>query len=147
MRYVRALASGLWRHAPFSPKREWERTLVMALEEGTWGVNRHPVNVFPGLVVGFDEPDDAEFFLRLQRGDIPAPNPGTFVIFDNDNDAQFFVTQRLAEFVTREEVEEAMRRMQEDGDDGVGQREPETEITPPKVKTPKTKKSNTKVRA
>jgi hypothetical protein len=100
MKYVTPLASGLWRHAPFHPSREWERLLVLALEHGTWGVNRAAVKVFPGMIVAFDEAIDAEFFLRSERGLAPIvtdPNAGQVFAFADDEIARYFVSQGLAE--------------------------------------------------
>ena len=122
MKYVRALADGAWLevpipiyrpadaqvdpHAPEPPKLV--RTLVMAREVGRWKVNRpdEGVEVFPGLVVSFNDINDAQFFLgfvpqRASRLNVVA---GQIVTFHNDEDAQHFIAQGLAERVSKSEA-------------------------------------------
>ena len=112
MLYVKAVAAGVWRHAPFNPPRDWERTLVVANEAGKWCVNRLPVDVFPGVIVGFDEPDEANFFLASGRGLVATPDPaqGHTYAFENDHDAHYFVRQGLGVFVSEEDVKAEYER-------------------------------------
>jgi hypothetical protein len=101
MKFVKPIVVGIWRNAPFNPAREWERTLVMALEHGMWGVNHQPAAVFPGCIVAFDEPIDAEFFVSQSRGAAPIavdPTMGQLFGIADDETARFFVRQGLAEF-------------------------------------------------
>ena len=122
MMYVRALADGQWvevpipiyrpegtevdKHAPEPPKLV--RTLVKALVQGRWKVNdpHEGVEVFPGLVVSFNDIGDAQFFLgwsppRASRVDVVT---GQIVLFHNDEDAEHFIAQGLAERVSRSEA-------------------------------------------
>lgn len=138
MKFLRARTTGTWRNVPFNPARDWEKTLVMALEYGRWAVNRVPIEVSPGLVVSFHEPSDAEFFTTPrqvdvqngqpvieQRGAVPAPELGQIIAVHDDEDALYFVRQGLAEIVSEAEIEELRRQIHESAqqdevpDDGV----------------------------
>lgn len=151
MKYVRALVSGLWRQAPFNPPRDWERTLVMALEHGRWAVNRRPVDVFPGLVVAFDEDHDAQFFLQSERAGVPAPEParGDVLAFVDDDIALYFQSIGYGEVMTDEEVQDEVRRRQDatayEAHPGIMQDEPDViDKTPPQNAAAKPRKKKGK---
>jgi hypothetical protein len=128
MRYVRPLRGGLWPTAAFNLPREWERTLVMALESGVWAVNRGSVAVEPGVVVSFDESSDADFFLSSGRGTVPVSNMygPPFFIFDDENDAFHFVREGWGEFIIDDEAQALVANSQT-------KQEPTMLTTKPKV--------------
>jgi hypothetical protein len=123
MHYVRALVDDQWREVPIHIERPVEpdplapeppklvRTVVMALEDGVWRVNsnEYGVVVFPGLVVSFNDVDDANFFLaspaRAQRLQV---TPGQIVQFHDERDAEHFIALGQAERVHRREAQRAL---------------------------------------
>jgi hypothetical protein len=121
MQYVRALVNDQWRevpvkvappaepdpHAPEPPKLV--RTLVRCEEVGKWCVNNAEfgVDVSPGLVLGFNRAEDAEFFLlsEKKRASRVQVSKGDIVTFWNDEDAQHFIDIGQAEKVGRRVAE------------------------------------------
>jgi hypothetical protein len=108
--YVRALVEADWHeipvpvarpvdpdpHAPEPPKLV--RTVVLALEDGLWGVNGVPVNVFPALAVSFNSSADANhFFGYADRACRLHVVPGQLVQFYDERDADHFVAIGQAE--------------------------------------------------
>ena len=104
---VRARTSDAWHSAPKQPigKRVVEKTLVKALEHGTWAVDGEPVSVFPGFVVSFREPADARFFLdRPERAERVQVDAGELVAFHEEADGMHFVKLGDAEPVSEDEA-------------------------------------------
>jgi hypothetical protein len=70
------------------------RTIVEVRESGLWKIN-HPhygVAVHPGLVVSFDNVNDANFFLASPSRAVRLQvRPGQIVQFDDEADAQHFI--------------------------------------------------------
>jgi hypothetical protein len=64
MLFVRVLEAGVWGRAPIHANADFEKTLVMAHVVSLWSVNHRPVEVFPGLIVSFLEPEAAQFCAR-----------------------------------------------------------------------------------
>ena len=123
MYYVRALTEADWVEVPIKIARPAEhdphapelpklvRTLVMALEDGCWKINdpHEGVNVSPGLVVSFNDSNDAAFFLG--QPDLASRvhvEPGQVVAFLNDEDAEHFIAIGVAERATRQDGRKAL---------------------------------------
>jgi len=117
---VRAKAAGIWGKCPQNPPRDWEKTLVRVarVQEAneTWAVNHRPVKVFPGLILGFLEKENADFFLQTRRAEQNIVETGMELIFESNDDARHFVTHGMAEALTPpmtyEEVMEMFAKMQ-----------------------------------
>jgi hypothetical protein len=121
MMIVRAKAAGLWKTVPFTPVRDWEKTMVrVAHVEGqqeTWSVNYRPVKVFPGLVLSFNEKEGADHFLgkpnqlEPKRAELVIVETGHELIFQEDDDARYFVNQGIAEALTAPMTYEDVMRL------------------------------------
>jgi hypothetical protein len=72
---------------------------------GVWSVNRRGVEVFPGLILSFLEPEDAQFFKSSDVGSMPFVAAGEIVAFECDDDALHYVNQGLAERLSEEEAQ------------------------------------------
>jgi hypothetical protein len=123
MQHVRALVDADWLeipikierpadadpHAPEPPKLV--RTLVEVRENGVWKLN-HPhygVVVHPGLVVSFDDVNDANHFLASpDRAVRLHVSPGQVVQFHDEADADHFIALGQAERVNRKEAQKAL---------------------------------------
>jgi hypothetical protein len=105
MQFVRVLESGVWRTAPIGPNADSEKTLVQARVVGLWNVNHKPVDVVPGLILSFLEPEDAQFFKTSDVGSMPFVEAGEIVAFDNDEDAMHYVNQGQAERLSEQEAQ------------------------------------------
>jgi hypothetical protein len=123
MQYVRSLSEGDWLEVPINVERPAEpdphapeppklvRTVVMALENGRWKVNdsENGVDVFPGLVVSFNQLIDANFLLGFEsRASRVHVVPGQIVVFHNDEDADHFISLGQAERVNRKEAQKIL---------------------------------------
>jgi hypothetical protein len=90
-------------------------------QHGVWAVNRQGIRVPPGIVVGFDEPSDADFFLNSGRGRVPVANilgPPFFIFHD---DAFHFVREGSGEFLSEDDAQVLVANSQE--------KEPKTMLT------------------
>jgi hypothetical protein len=105
MLFVRVLEAGVWRTAPIGPDCEYEKTLVVSRVVGLWSVNRRSVEVFPGLILSFLEPEDAQFFRNSDVAALPFVEKGEIVAFECDDDAVHYVSQGLAEPLSQEEAQ------------------------------------------
>lgn len=114
MFFVRAKEDAVW--------RTQLRQLVRCLVEARWAIDGQSVEVEPGLVVGFSEERDAEYFLtvhgrkEMPRCEIVHVVPGMIVAFHDETDAQYFVERNLGESVTEAEVI-AMMQAAHNGED------------------------------
>ena len=102
MLFVRVLEAGVWGRAPIHANADFEKTLVMARVASLWSVNHRPVEVFPGLIVSFLEPEAAQFFKGAGAGALPFVEKGELVAFACDDDANYYVSQGLAERLSEE---------------------------------------------
>lgn len=107
MRFVKAMASGLWR----SVGANMERTLVVAMEKGTWTIDNRAVGVVPYLAVSFTDPQDASYFLETGRAGFLTAEPGQVVAFADPADADFFVEHGLAVWLSEDESDDAHREL------------------------------------
>jgi hypothetical protein len=123
MQHVRALVEADWLEVPIKIERPTEpdphapeppklvRTVVEVRENGVWKLN-HPhfgVVVHPGLVVSFDDINDANFFLASPTRAVRLHvSPGQVVLFESDEDAQHFIAIGQAEKVSRREGQRAV---------------------------------------
>lgn len=111
--WVRALESATW--------RTQSRWLVRVTIENRaiWQVDRRPVEVEYGLVLGFDAEDDADYFLNVHKAaryeaprcELVTVEPGMFVCFHKGSDALEFVRAQKAEFISEEDVMAEARRV------------------------------------
>jgi hypothetical protein len=122
MMYVRSLVEDQWSQVPVRIERPAEpdpqapeppklvRTLLKALEKGRWKVNEpHAgVDVFPGLVVSFNDIRDVEFFLLSphKRASRVCVTAGDIVVFHNPADAEHFIALGQAELISEEEAKQ-----------------------------------------
>ncbi len=105
MLIVRALEAGFWPHVPAGPDGEYKRTLAVAGVSARWCVNGKGVDVFPGLVLGFEEASAAQFFKASEKAWLPIVEVGSILAFHDNSDAMYFVKQGMAELLTQEEAQ------------------------------------------
>ncbi len=105
MLIVRALEAGFWPHVPTGPNGEYKRTLAVAGVSARWCVNGKGVDVFPGLVLGFEEASAAQFFKASEKAWLPIVEVGSILAFHDDTDALYFVNQGQAELVSQQEAQ------------------------------------------
>lgn len=112
MFFVRAKEDAVW--------RTQLRQLVRCLVEAKWAIDGQSVEVEPGLVVGFNNEDDAAYFLNVHlenRRETPRCEPvhvvpGMIVAFHGEADAHYFVERGLGESVSHAEVIALMQAAQ-----------------------------------
>ena len=105
MLIVRALEAGFWPHVPTGPDGEYKRTLAVAGVRGRWCVNGVGVDVWPGLVLGFEDATSAQFFKASEKAWLPIVEVGSILAFHADSDALYFVNQGQAEIVSQQEAQ------------------------------------------
>jgi hypothetical protein len=115
MLVIKSLVDDMWGSVPYGSADEpQQRTLVQSLEHGLWCVNSIGVPVFPGLVVGFIQANDARFFTdRSHRATRPYVETGTILAFDEDDDARYFVGLGVAEELLRNDAQTFLARARE----------------------------------
>lgn len=91
-----------------APSRFFVRVLV---ERAIWQVDRQPVEVVQGLVIGFNDIDQANYFLTAHDPRFEAPRcervtvvPGMHVVFYEASDALLFTHAGKAEVSSEEEA-------------------------------------------
>jgi len=109
--------SGARGHAPY---RYFVRVLV---PRAIWQVDRKPVDVVQGLVIGFNDEDQAEYFLKAHDPRFEEPRcekvtvvPGMHVVFYEAADALLFVGAGKAEMSSEEEAVRAYTARLEAGE-------------------------------
>jgi hypothetical protein len=124
--WVRATEDAVWHTRPskphptqpgeYMPTRFFVRSLV---EKVVWAVNREPVSMVRGLVVGFDTKEQADFFLTAHDRYFEEPRcepvsvvPGMFVFFHDPKDALDFVAAGKAVMSSEEEFMGALAAAQ-----------------------------------
>ena len=121
--FVRALADGVWDVAndAYNPNViQYPRYLVRALvNDVTWNVNRAPVEVEAGLVLGFQRQEDAEYFLNGHhprkehpRAEMVHVAKDMIVCFYAERDAQWAMASGKAVGMSEAEVIAAMEAVQ-----------------------------------
>lgn len=141
--FVRAKAPGHW--PAFG-----STYLVRALVKRVWSVDQKSVVVEPGLVVGFNNESDAQYFLNAHIPSEPttkdpeepraAPvlvEEGSIVCFADEKLAAFAVEKGLADPMSEQDVMDAVERaaavQNEAADEGTGAAAEEIDVHKPKM--------------
>lgn len=112
--FVQALATEVWDEIretkPDFANPRPVRTMVRALVEAKWSIDRVGTDVEPGLVVAFERKDDADYFLTAHgrkeepRADLVYVTEGSVVAFSNASDAEYWVRKGRARSLTEAEA-------------------------------------------
>lgn len=163
MMIVRAKAAGLWKSVPYTPAREWEKTMVRVAhvqrDENTgdwpsWAVGHRGVRVFPGLIISFPEKEQADHFLgrpnqlEPKRAEPVIVETGHELVFESDADALYFIGQGIAEALTASlSYEDVMRLFQKMQEDAQAEAAAEAEIDSKDLSEPIGKRGRRKAKA